>query len=416
MKNKKTLFGLSLLGSALIIAATYAHAKKPAYAANIYTESNQAENMIIHFGQKEDGSLVELERVPTGGAGTNGFNHVTGEKSAPDSLLSAGAVTLSEDHRLLFAVNAGDNSVSSFTVDKNGNLKLKDRQSTGEKGYPNSLTYNDRTKTLYTLHSFGPHHIRTFRVTGGKLHNTGYAYTINTPEFSNRIPTQIISSPDNRFVLVDVLFNAPPKAGPDGPILTPSNNGTADGVVVFPVAKDGQLEKAIFNDAGAVTPFSLRFINNSNTFVNTSAAGNGALISTLSDDGKLKNSSIATVDLSAAPDGPSETCWVSISPDSKYAFVTNFGLSNLTSIDISKGNPEVAKDNLGYVKGDGTFKALAGIPTSGPNDSWVSSNGFLYQLYPNASKLVAYKINGAALELVGDYVIPYNSSVGLVGF
>ena len=48
-----------------------------------------------------------------------------------DPLASQYAVILSADHRLLFAVNAGSNDVSSFRVAGDGSLRLADRHSAG---------------------------------------------------------------------------------------------------------------------------------------------------------------------------------------------------------------------------------------------------------------------------------------------
>lgn len=409
--NKSSVFTLSLLATAVIFA------QSASANDHIYTESNSTVNQIIHFERQHNGRLVEVERVATQGAGTDGFKPITGEKSAPDTLLSAGAVTMSADHKMLFAVNAGDNSVSSFRVAKGGKLIFVDRQETGEKGITNSVTYNDKTKTLYVLHSLGANHIRSFNVKNGKLENTNATYTVNTDSAKDRIATQAIVSPDGRFLLVDVIFNARPKAGDAGPVLTPSNAGTADGIAVFAIGKKGELSAPVFNDAGGPTPFSLAFLHGSkDTFVNTLAAGNGVVLSKLESDGTIKNISKSTIDLSLAPKGPSETCWVTLSPDNKYAYSANFGLGTISSYKVTHKSIEVKESALHRMEGDGTFKAFAGIPTAGPNDMWASKDGYLFQLYPNASKLVAYKMQGENLKEVSSASIPYNSTVGLTGF
>src|SRR3954470_20204992 len=100
--------------------------------SNIYTQTNEAENKIINFRQGDDGKLTEVQRVPTGGRGTDGFSSVpyTGE-AEPDSLTSSNAVIASKDKKQLFAVNAGNNTVSCFAVGGDGMLTLTDTQSTG---------------------------------------------------------------------------------------------------------------------------------------------------------------------------------------------------------------------------------------------------------------------------------------------
>lgn len=91
-------------------------ATPPSAASHLYTQTNETSNKIIHYARNADGTLVEVERVATGGKGTNGYKILTRQKSAPDNLVSVGPVILSADNSMLFAVNASDSSVSSFSV------------------------------------------------------------------------------------------------------------------------------------------------------------------------------------------------------------------------------------------------------------------------------------------------------------
>src|SRR5689334_21377338 len=69
----------------------------------VYTLTNgTAGNAVIAFRRAADGSLTRLGSVSTGGLGTGG---------AIDPLASQYALVLSDDDRLLFAVNAGSNDV-----------------------------------------------------------------------------------------------------------------------------------------------------------------------------------------------------------------------------------------------------------------------------------------------------------------
>ncbi|MEP6763698.1 MAG: hypothetical protein ABJB66_05260 [Gemmatimonadaceae bacterium] len=51
-------------------------------------------------------------------------------------------------------------------------------------------------------------------------------------------------------------------------------------------------------------------------------------------------------------------------------------------------------------------------------NSWTSPDGkYFYQIYPNASKLISYRINGnGKLDKVGEQAIPYNSPQGMMGY
>ncbi len=70
------------------------------------------------------------------------------------------------------------------------------------------------------------------------------------------------------------------------------------------------------------------------------------------------------------------------------------------------------------VSGDGKFKALDMVVSSGPNDSWISPDSkYFYQIYPNASKLISYKItDDGKLKEEDKIEIPYTSPQGLTGF
>ena len=69
--------------------------------------NNVDKNEVIAYRRASDGTLQEGARFDTGGRGSGGNN---------DPLESQGSLTLSQDHSLLFAVNAGSGSVSVFSV------------------------------------------------------------------------------------------------------------------------------------------------------------------------------------------------------------------------------------------------------------------------------------------------------------
>jgi len=116
---------------------------------------------------------------------------------------------------------------------------------------------------------------------------------------------------------------------------------------------------------------------------------------------------------------PSELCWVAITPDNKQVFATVFGYSYVSSYKIENDAISVSKDPAAdAVPGDGKFKALDMVVSSGPNDSWISPDGkYFYQIYPNDSKLISYKITGnGKLKKTDTKDIPYTSPQGLAGY
>jgi 6-phosphogluconolactonase (cycloisomerase 2 family) len=406
---------------------------------HLYTQTNELRNAIIHYRRGQDGKLIEVERVPTGGAGSGTFKPISGQDSAPNAFEGAGSVILSPDRSFLFTTNGGDNSVSSFAVDEDGRLKLLDRKPTGnpiegKSGTAKSLAFSPSKGILYVLHSFGPDHIRLMSVdSDGKLTARNDRHTVNTPDKNDRVPTMAVLSPDGKFLLVGTTFDRPiAHTGlyPDGsPILwVPEKDGSyrviasnapdPDGLIVFPLRDDGTLGTAKFQDAKGASPFYLAFLHGRpDTFVIGYAVSDGCAVATIDANGKISVGPVVKIDTSAGL--PSELCWAAISPDDRFVFATNFGYSYISSYRLNGKGLEIAKDPAcPKVPGDGTARGLNTTVTSGPADNWVSPDGaFLYQIYGNASKLVGYATQAdGSLKEVTSVSIPYNSPQGLAGF
>ncbi|HEY1302041.1 MAG TPA: beta-propeller fold lactonase family protein [Vicinamibacterales bacterium] len=406
---------------------------------HLYMQTNENRNVIVHYRWSANGALTEIERVATGGAGSGTFKPISGQDSAPNSFEGAGSVILSPDRRFLFATNGGDNSVSSFSVDKNGRPILLDVKPTGnavmeKSGTAKSLVYAPSKGILYVLHSFGPDHLRLMSVYGeGKLNPRPERYTTNTNDKTDRVPTMAVVSPDGKFLLVGTTFDRPiAHTGlyPDGsPILwvqqpdgsfkvIASNAPDPDGLVVFPINKDGTLGQASFQDGKGASPFYIAFLHGRpDTFVLGYAVGDGCALGTIDGDGTLSIGPLVKIDTSAGL--PSELCWLAVSPDDRFVFATNFGYSNVSSFALNGTRLSIAKDPAcARVPGDGTARGLNTTVTSGPSDNWLSPDGaYLYQIYGNASKLVGYATDSdGSLREVTSVAIPYNSPQGLAGF
>jgi urease gamma subunit len=285
-------------------------------------------------------SLLEL------GAG-RGYNPIVG-KETPNNFEGARSVILGQDHRFLFATNAGDNSVSSFSVGDDGKLTLLDAKRTGNvvpgrSGSAKSLAYDASTSTLFVCHALGPDHIRLMAVSmDGRLTARAERYTVNTADKTDRVATMVTLSPDGKFLVVGTTFDEPAKPNPDGsPILWVSRDGEAphsvasnapdpDGLAVFPVTGHGALGVCLFQDGGGGSPWFPHFLHNRpDTFVIGYAVADGLALAMIDEDGQVATGPVVKIDTSLGL--PSELCWLSISADDKWVFATNFGYSYVTS-------------------------------------------------------------------------------------
>jgi len=401
---------------------------------HLYMQTNEVKNCIIHYHRSANGALAEVERVATGGAGSGHISPIY-HIARPNHFEGAGSVRLTPDRGFLFATNGGDNSVSSFAVDKEGWLTLLDVKRTGntQSGGAKSVAYAPSSRTLFVVHTFGPDHLRLMSVDEeGNLTPRPEKYSVSTMEWPNRVPTMAVLSPDGKFLILGTTFDElPSRKNPDGSLILwiprgdngalhsiASNAPDPDGIIVFPLGADGTLGEPSFYDGGGASPFYIAFLHNRpDTFIIGEAVSDGLAIGRIDADGKVNVGPVVPIDTSAGV--PSELCWLAVSPDDRTVFATNFGYSNLSSFRIDGNVLTVAKDPAcPKVPGDGTFRAINGTVSSGPSDNWMTPDGeYLYQIYGNASKLVGYATKpDGSLEEVTSVTIPYNSPEGLAGF
>ena len=124
----------------------------------VFVETNdETSNAIIAYSRGRDGHLTETGRFPTGGLG--------GAVAGPvfDPLASQGALTYDADHQLLYAVNAGSDTLTVFAVH---GTNLSQRQIVSSGGHL-PVSVGVARDLVYVLNAGGDGAISGFRVNDG---------------------------------------------------------------------------------------------------------------------------------------------------------------------------------------------------------------------------------------------------------
>lgn len=372
----------------------------------VYTTTNDPSgNAVLVFRRNHDGTLTQGPTVSTGGTGIAaqppfGFPIVD----------SSGSMALADDGQLLFVVNDGDNTISALRATENG-LRLADRASSGGV-LPVSLTVHGHL--LYVVNE------QSSTIAGYYFSDSGRLWPIPGSE-------QLISP----------LFpsgTAPPNAGgvaaqigfsPDGRQLVVTERGvpsTVGAIDTFAVNPNGSLtlEQADRSSSVDPNPFGFTFTRSGTLLVSNVGQVNGTFaypagslpIPQILDPAQFTGSAssyalssngtltpVSTTVLS----GGRGACWLVLSKDGKFAFVTNT-LSTAPILGPPNGIGTGAGGLTTYRVGSGGTLTRIGqtdLGAGSPTDEAISSDGkFLYVADPNVppppatSHIDVFAING----------------------
>ena len=147
--------GAAALGLAALPAAAAATPSAATPSPAVFVQNdNPAGNVVFAYHRASDGTLTLANRYPTGGFG----GVLAG--SVVDHLASQGAVALDAAHGLLFAVNAGSDTVSVFAV-SGDRLALRQTLRSGG-SFPVSVTVSGNT--AYVLNAREGGAVSGFRI------------------------------------------------------------------------------------------------------------------------------------------------------------------------------------------------------------------------------------------------------------
>lgn len=359
-----TLSRLKPVALAMALAATLP-AAAPAHAGwdfdlggVVYVMTNAAEgNKILSFARNRQGQLqpLPLATVATGGKG--------GSTNAPvDPLGSQDALIYNKELKMLFAVNAGDNSVSAFNAGTPG-LRPQRTALVNSGGFiPVSLAVSG--DKLYVLNAGGSGTVVTFGI-GPKGQLTQLARLNLGLSYPEQIPFNNALAPGQ--VGVDTL----------GRRLIVTHGGGKE-ILSSSLDDDGLPVGALVSTPSpGIVPFAFGTTRHGSVLV--AEAGSGAVSAYDSPTGdvplQLTSASVA--------DGQRATCWIVVG-DAGYAYVSNTGSSNLSQYHYTRtGQLEVVNP-------------VAASTGAAPIDLTFANGGaFLYTLNAAAGSISGFRVDPA---------------------
>jgi hypothetical protein len=66
---------------------------------HLYMQTNEVQNAVLHYLRSPHGTITEVDRMPTGGAGSGVYKPISGQESAPNAFEGAASVIMSPEHR-----------------------------------------------------------------------------------------------------------------------------------------------------------------------------------------------------------------------------------------------------------------------------------------------------------------------------
>lgn len=336
MRSISRFVGIGSIAAAavgMLAAPAEAHAGSGSFRHGaVFVQTDNPEgNSVVAYDRSRDGRLHRSGTYSTGGRGG------VLDGSVVDHLASQGSLTYDRADGLLYAVNAGSNTVTVFAVHGHRLRRTQTIFSGGD--FPVSVATHGAL--VYVLNARSGGSIQGFLRVGEQLiripawHRALGLDPQQTPEFTST-PGQIAFTPD----------------GEDLVVTTKANGNDID---VFTVGWFGPSARPVVNaDAGRV-PFAVSFDRRGH-LVAVEAGPNTVASFAIQRDGTLRL-------LDREGTGQAASCWIAAAGNGFY--VSNAGSASLT---------------LARVEGDGSVHIGANTATdAGTVDATISSDGrYLY--------------------------------------
>lgn len=332
------VLGIASLTALTLVGGASASSDAP---GAVYALTNAVTgNAVVVYDRASGGELAPAGTYATGGIGSGA------------GLGSQGSVIVSDDHHLLFAVNAGSNSVSSLVVRPNG-LELADVVPSGG-SMPTSIAFS--RGLLYVLNAGIPNNVSGFTVgrDGDLSPIAGSARPLSAASTS---PAQVGFSDEGGTLIV--------------------SERATNRVDTYVVGADGLLNGPFVHASAGPVPFGFAVDKRNTLLVSEAGAGGGASSYRIGAGGSL--SAISGMVMT----GQRAACWTVVTRNGRFGYVTNAGTGNISGFAIG------ADGAVSLLDADGVTAVTGGNPT----DAAISHDGrYLYARVAATNRIAIFRI------------------------
>lgn len=369
----------------------------------VYAMTNDpVENRVAVFYRAQNGTLTAGPSFATGGIGSGQFEDSSNGLIIATRNSDSSPTNFSSGNRFVIATNAASDNISVFrTYDDGQRLEPVDLEPSNG-AHPVSVTVRDGV--LYVLNNGDAQFAPPPNCDAGPGVPNITGFTLS--EGGDLVPlpnsTRLLSSA-SLSGCAQVSFT------PDGKfVVVTERDSLVTGVIdTFPVNGDGTLGTRVENRPAFDGPFGFNFTQNGFLLTTEQVNGlaspgqGGAASYTINDDGTL------TANGPRVGDGGTDTCWLVLSGDDKYAYVTNFFSGSISSYRVTKNGRLRLLDPL----------ADATIGIGAADEATDQAGRYLYVRNAIEGTVVSFRIesNGGLTKIDTDGGLPI-FGVGLAAY
>ncbi len=282
----------------------------------VYTLSNDTQrNEVIGFERQDNGRLREIDRVSSAGRGTGG------------SLGNQNGVVLDPSDRWLFAINAGDRTITSFRVLEDS----LERIDTDPSGGFSPVSIAVFGTLVYVVNEGNPDDPNDHdNITGFRLNLDGSLTQI--PNSTRPLSTPLTDP-------AQISFNK------EGTVLLVTEKAT-NMLTTYTLDGDGVASHPLSRPSAVPTPFEFEFGDRDVVFISEANQGGPGVVVSYRVNRE-------TGEVSAAVDvlhTENATCWVVLSNDQTIGYASNTGSASISPFRIFfDGSMELLSSNGGSV-------------------------------------------------------------------